>query len=806
MFSLKPFRTEAAGLPDLLQFAALIDAQTIVLKNGGLLCAFAYSGKDLESSTAYERNAVSGVVNRVLARLGSGWCTYHDAIRRQTQSYLPGTSHFPDPISKAIEAERRAHFETKGTVYESYYVLSFVWMPPTETSQRVADWMYDTDNEQSMQSIADRHLAYFRASIKNIVDQLSGFTSLRPLGEYTIEDEDGNSRKGHELLQYLNFTVSGNDHPIALPEQPMFLDSIIGGYDLVTGTIPRVDRKYIGVVALDGFPPSTYPGILADLDLLPMEYRWSNRYIYLDAGQATSALHSFRRKWLQKVRGFKDQILQEEKGPVNQDALSMTSDADVAIGEAQGGLTVFGYFSSNIVVFCRTTEQADAACREISRLVNNRGFVARTEEINSVEAYLGSIPGHGEYNVRRPFISTRNLADIIPLSAIWAGAPNAVCPMYPTDSPALMQCEAAGATPFRLNLHIGDVGHTAILGPTGTGKSTLLAVLQAQFLRYPKATVFSFDKRYSSYVLCKAVGGSHFDIADPASKHSFCPLAHIDEDAELVWANEWLTKLIEVQEVAVTPSMRNSIHDALVRLRASPKRSLTEFVGSVQDMGIRDALKPYTLAGQMGALLDGEEDELAFSSFNVFELEELMGLGEKNLLPVLSYLFHRIERRMTGQPVFLVLDEAWVALGHPAFREQLREWFKELRKANCAVILATQSLSDLSNSGIADVVIESCATKLLLPNPSAQEAVSRPLYEGLLGLSGKQLSLIANATPKRHYYYISVAGRRLFELALGPITLAFCGAAGREVKQQVDQLIQLRGEQWTDAWVALRKA
>lgn len=806
MFSLKPFRSTAAGLPDLLQFAALVDEYTVVLKNGGLLRSFAYSGKDLESANAYERNAVAGAVNRVLKRLGSGWCTYHDAIRREALAYLPGVSHFPDPVTRAIEAERREHFETKGLVYESYYVLTFLWMPPTETSQRVADWMYDTDGAPNKRSAADRHLAYFHAAIGNIIDQLRGFTSLRPLGEYDIEDEDGSVRRGHELLQYLNLAISGNDHPVALPERPMYLDSAIGGYDLVTGVVPRVGSKFIGVVALDGFPPSSYPGILSDLDALPMQYRWSNRFIYLDSGDATSALNTYRRKWQQKVRGFKDQIFQEEKGPINQDALAMTADADVALAEAQGGTTVFGYFSSVVIVFCASIEQTDEACREISRLINNRGFVARIETINSVEAYLGAIPGHTEYNVRRPFLSTRNVADIVPLSAIWAGATHAVCPMYPPQAPALMQCEAAGATPFRLNLHIGDVGHTAILGPTGTGKSTLLAMLQAQFMRYPGATVFSFDKRYSSYALCKAVGGTHYDITDEKAEHSFCPLADIHEEAELVWANEWLTQLIGVQNIPVTPEMRNEIHDALVRLRASPTRSLTEFCASAQDMGIRQALQPYTLAGQMGALLDGDQDAMGFSRFNVFELEELMGMGERNLLPVLTYLFHRIERRMQGQPVFVVLDEAWVALGHPVFRAQLREWFKELRKANCAVILATQSLSDLSNSGIADVVIESCATKILLPNPSAQDAVSRPLYQDLMGLTGRQLSLLASATPKRHYYYISTAGRRLFELAMGPVALAFCGAAGREIKTQVDQFIESKGDQWTAAWIAHRSS
>ncbi|MGB7183984.1 MAG: hypothetical protein WBD51_18735, partial [Burkholderiaceae bacterium] len=346
MLALKPFRTKAAGLPDLLQFAALIDETTILLKNGALLCAFAYSGKDLESSSAYERNAVAGAVNRILGRLDSGWVTYHDAVRLETSAYLGGRSRFPDPISQAIEDEREAYFKQQGTVYENYYVVSFQWLPPVQTQQRVADLMYTTDGNVTKRTASEQHLNYFKTSVANVVDQLESFTGMRALGEEVLENEDGTTTTYHELLRYLNFSVSGHDHPIALPDRPMYLDSLIGGYDLVTGVIPRVDDNYIGVVAIDGFPTESYPGILADLDGLPMQYRWSNRFIYLDSNEAVGELTKYRRKWAQKVRGFKDQIMNEEKGPVNVDALSMTVDIDDAMSEAQGGMVAYGFYTS----------------------------------------------------------------------------------------------------------------------------------------------------------------------------------------------------------------------------------------------------------------------------------------------------------------------------------------------------------------------------------------------------------------------------------------------------------------------------
>ena len=126
-----------------------------------------------------------------------------------------------------------------------------------------------------------------------------------------------------------------------------------------------------------------------------------------------------------------------------------------------------------------------------------------------------------------------------------------------------------------------------------------------------------------------------------------------------------------------------------------------------------------------------------------------------------------------------------------------------LRKANCLVLLATQSLSDAARSGILDVLTESCATKIFLPNPNAREESATALYQGM-GLNARQIEIIASATPKRHYYYVSEQGRRLYELALGPIALAFCGASGKEDLERIRKLQAQFGDGWVEHWLNAR--
>ncbi len=221
------------------------------------------------------------------------------------------------------------------------------------------------------------------------------------------------------------------------------------------------------------------------------------------------------------------------------------------------------------------------------------------------------------------------------------------------------------------------------------------------------------------------------------------------------------------------------------------------------------ALAAYTLEGPIGALLDARVDGIEPASFTVFELEDLMALGERTLIPVLLTLFRQFERSLDGQPALLLLDEAWVMLGHPVFREKIREWLKVLRKTNCAVVLATQSLSDAVRSGLLDVLLESCPTKILLPNEEADKRGSdslpgpRDLYT-LIGLNDTEIDLLKSVVKKRHYYYTSPEGRRLFELGLGPVALAFTAVSSREDVARVRALVKAHGPDWPGHWLEER--
>jgi len=356
---------------------------------------------------------------------------------------------------------------------------------------------------------------------------------------------------------------------------------------------------------------------------------------------------------------------------------------------------------------------------------------------------------------------------MMPLSSVWAGPKR----NEHLDAPPLLVTKTNGATPFRLSLHQGDVGHSIIIGPTGAGKSVLLSLIAMQFRRYKDSQIYIFDKGGSARTATLVMGGTWFDLGTD-SVCAFQPLATIDDKNKRAWAHEWVCSLIAHEQVSLTPDIKDAVWSSLCSLAQAPikERTLTGLVALLQSNELRQALQPYTLNGPHGRLLDADEDKLNLGDVQCFEMEELMHTKSATL-PTLTYLFHRLEMRFDGRPSLLILDEAWVFLDDPEFSSRIREWLKTLRKRNVSVIFATQSLSDIANSSIAPAIIESCPSRIFLPNERATEPQQKKIYEQF-GLNERQVEIISQAIPKREYYFQSRNGNRLFDLGLGSVALA----------------------------------
>jgi type IV secretion system protein TrbE len=787
MKNLKEYRDNATGFADLLHYASLVADGIVLSKDGSLLAGWYYRGLDMESSSPAELEAMTARLNSILSRFGNGWMLQVDSIRHSLAGYAK-QGYFPDRTTATIDSERREQYLKEGNHFSTKYAIILTYVPPLKSDGFLAGISGESSKGRGS------YITLFEEQCNDFERSLTSIFGKHIERMRRIRVSDSVPYYQDRLLSYLHYCVTGITQPIALPTIPMFLDNLIGGDDFIAGMEPQIGERHIRAITIDGFPAESYPGILNMLHSIPIDYRWNTRFIFMDAERAQSLINRIRKKWKQKAKGLKDQLMDTATGPINHDALEMAADAEGALSDSSSGLVRFGHYTSVIILMDKDRETIEESCNHIAKNIRDLGFAARIETVNAIEAYLGSLPGHGYYNIRKSLLHTLNLADLLPITAIWQGHNHNPCPFYPKDSPPLLYAATTGTTPFYLSLHSGDVGHTLILGPTGAGKSVLLATIMAQHLRYKDAQVFCFDKGYSAYTLCMAAGGDHYEPAAENSSLHFAPLAMIHNDAERAWAAEWIELLLSLQKIDITSVHRNAIHDALLLLMQSSSRTLTDFQSKLQDKTLRDALRPYTLQG-MGRLLDERKDGLKDGKLQVFEMQELMERGGHYIQPVLSYLFHRIEQRLDGSPTLIVLDEAWICLENKLFQNKIREWLKVLRKANAAVVFATQSITDISNSPICDVIYESCVTKILLPNPEANLGSAKVQYEKL-GLNEHQIHMIATAEKKRHYYYLSPEGKRFFELGLGQVALSFLAASGKEELRNVRELIGEYGELW----------
>lgn len=811
MLSLKAFKRRGAGFNDLLNWAALIDDGIVQGKDGSLLSGWWFRGPDIASSTADERNALCVRVNAALTRLSGGWAMWVDAARTEATGYPNrDASFFPDPISQMIDVERREQFEAESTHFENDYVLLVQYTPPLRRNSRVLDIIYDEDPSER-QNPAERILLQFSKDLATIEDAIGDAVHLRRMRSFIISDPvDGSEHLSDELVNYLNFCLTGEAMALKIPSDGAYLDTVLDLREFWPGDVPLYGEDYIACVKIQGFPEESFPQILDSLDHLQICYRWSSRFIVLEQYEAVSELHKYHRKWKQRVRGFVAQVFRTQSGTINEDALQMTQEAQSALKVAQSGLATYGFHTALVAlrnpdpIILR--EQGRFVVQEIQRL----GFAASVESFNAVEAWLGSLPAHPIPNVRRPLEHTDNLSNMLPLASVWSGSPVHPNPLYPPNSPPLFFAKTTGATPFRCSLHSSDIGHVIMFGPTGAGKSTALAMFLASQLRYQGATICALDKGRSLKTIALACGGLHYEIAGEDSP-SFCPLADLETEFDLAASADWVAICFELQHRRPPlPHHTDAIHRALTLLRESEDRSITHFIATVQDHEVREAMHYYSLAGTMGHLYDAEHDGLSEHHLVVHEIGELMALKDVASIPAILHIFRKFRRQLKGQPALLIIDEAWIAFGSQLMSEKLREALKEFRKLCCGVIMATQSLSDAVRSGLIDVLIESCPYRIFLPNAeaavtgTAEHPGPRDLYLAM-GLNPVQIDIIRYATPKRHLYVTSPEGRRLIELGLGPIALAFCGVSDPKDLARIDVLRQRYGDSWMHQWIAERQ-
>jgi type IV secretion system protein TrbE len=761
-------------------------------KDGSFSATYRFQGPDRSSSTDEQLNSLVSQFSRAFAPYVNSWTFHIDLVRRPAPGY-PSVGAFPDPVTRLLDAQRREAYLAAGALFETQTFLTCTFRPAPEVYQRVLLRLQQGVEEE--QRAWTDSLSSFMQQVQALAGRLGSVVRVYPLSVT-------------EQLSHLHSCLSGSNGTILDPGPGVFLDQVLANRSFTTGWQPRLDDLHLTPVAINHLPGTIPPAHLDALNDLPFPYRLSVRLSPLGSREAQTIISRYTQTWFWGQKSARDLLTtkdrEDREDPFkNQHAVEMMHDAAAATATNQAGEHRFAYFTAVVLVPGSTRAESSERAAHLAKLLEDRGYSTRVETYNATAAYHGSIPGQSSANLRAPLLNLLPCSALAPLTALWPGLGKHPCSFYPATSPPILVGRTEGSTPFRLYLHSGDLGHTIVVGPPGAGKSTLLVSLAAGHLRYPQSRVYLFDRDLSALLFARATGARHYDIGDEGV--SFQPLRHLESTADRASALTWLQALVALQLPRVSVAQSAALDKALADLAVLDPhlRTLSVFQSQISDKELRHALQPFT-NGPYAGLLGADQDTLEADRLQVFEMRKLMDLDPKVHLPVLMYLLNRIDRDLDGSPTLIVLDEAGIALLHPVFANRIRDWALTLRKRNAAIVLALQALSQLGDSDSFGMLLQSCPTRIFLPNDAATSPAVAPFYAAC-GLNPRQIEVIARARRKSEYYFANPDGARLFGLALTPAELAFYGTLPGQSLQETHEAMRAamaqHGSAWPVAWL-----
>jgi type IV secretion/conjugal transfer VirB4 family ATPase len=750
---------------DVLNWGSLVNPGMVVCKDGSFVAGWEVRGLDTESIEP-------AMLEALLARLGRGLSNFSEGdtfwmrLDRRPFVALKTSSDETLPIGvRLLEEDSKAQL-VDGCLFSNALHLCIQHVPA------------DPNAPISEQVEEFERLA---AAVEN---RLGSALRLRRLSSSKIQRAKGQDVLTDELVDHLASVVSGRARKLRLAKETehMYLDSFLAvdfKQDDLDSFI-EVDGRVCAVLSIEGLPAEYPEEVLEELERLDFEYGWVSRFAPQSRAKTRATVKALRKQWRQSGADMKAQIAGTGGGDTDVYADAMAQEIeDITYDVGRSG-AVYGSFASTLIIFApegSDLKEMRLAVERINGALQDVGFMMREERQSALEVFLSTLPGHGHRRPRDVYLSSRNFADLLPIRTLWKGEEYCPSPYFPSKSPSLMQGRSASGELFRFNLHHGDAGHTMIFGPTRAGKSVLLGAIVGNFLKYPSAQVIFFDKGRSIQRTSHVFEGSFTDFGGEHG-HGVAPIEHVltlGRD----WAVRWLIQMMRGGGVDVTTDQIKEIGECVDSMTETKKFSLNVVRNFLSSKDMRTVVDKYLAS----SVLNTPSTSLDWKPLTVFETHELFDADEATAVLVLDYLFAAVEKRFTGQPTLLVLDEAWSFLGHEIFSERLRRWLKEAAKSNVAIIIATQSLEDVVSSSLVSALSEGCFTKIYLPNAGAKTELASEQYKAL-GVNEAQIDLIAGMVPKQDYYLVKPGVARVIDFAFGELTLSMVGQTSKAQSTQ----------------------
>lgn len=781
------------SLSELLPWVTLLTPSIVYCKDGSILGVLEIRGVDLEGRSGQEIDHAAYTVERALKALDDRHNILWLSVRRKQTIDADGDDD-------QVRLNALYHEWKRGEEFYSMRDYMVIGLRPPAVSSRIfapavnalageTSWGEAVRAMFSGGGHASLSLNQFAAqceSLESVISQISG--NLPAFSARRLE--------GDSLLGMLHGLASPASPPQRVRFDPLrgYLDTALGGdtlsvdADHVVFRGPAQSRRMAAMVIKE-WPASsagyeeTYPELLAPLLSLPAEYTLARLFRPLSPDKSRSHVSAIRRHHIMRATSLFNHLRTAmSSGPVvvHQDParLEDANQAGDALNEVTTGLT--GWLSTTLLLYADNERSLDAAVETATKRLAHAGLISFRETLHALSSWACSLPGNWEESLRYIWATGANAADLSPIVTLSEGEPvNAhLSEQSRRTQPALAAFRTNHGTAYWFNFHRHDVGHSLVIGPSGAGKSVLMNFLLTRWQQYAPCQTYIFDKDKSCYITTVANGGQYLDPA--AGGMAMNPMAGLESDADWEWFVSWLEILLTHRQNDLTTGDDKAIRDAVEAVRRlDPDTRRLKSLALVLPGRLSERLTAWVEGGQYARWFDHAEDSFALERFVTIAMDDLFRQPSV-ARAFLEYAFFRINRRMTGDPTIIYLEEAWFALSDPLFAARIENWLRTLRKKNGVIVMASQNLDELSRSAAFAAISDNMPTRIFLANPNVDSHA--PLYMERFGLRPAQLAIIRQASAKRDYLITNTDHSRLVHAQFPARILAYLRSDQRAIR------------------------
>jgi type IV secretion/conjugal transfer VirB4 family ATPase len=689
-----------------------------------------------------------------LKSFGEGFHVYQ-YLFKTNRPEIPFARYDDELIDAAID-QRRQYFESKrDRLYEVelFYVivlegarsktgiLSALGRMPRDPQGafRELKAQFTNDNMKVLlRQQIDADMVRLEQCVQNFIRHLADLMPIQ------VQGQQAQFSFFRRLLNFDDWRIAGK------PQSTQYLD-----FQVVNSNIEaerdhlRVGDHFVRILTMKEAIAETRPLVLDRLFKIEGNFYVVTEWTPLSMAKARKEVDKRRRHFNMSKSGFVSQLGSDPAKTNQRDVLiDESKQADIEnLGEclrALGDGQALGDFSLTVVLYSTDLQTINQEMGEFTGVFTNADGALFTETYNQLNALFATVPGNYAQNLRKMYLLNSNYADLSFLFTIHPG--EKTNPHLRSEYLAVLETD--NATPYYLNLHNGEVAHTLILGMTGSGKSFLCNFLLTNAQKYrPQTYIFDIGGSFQS--LTEIFGGTYLNVGQESRDFTINPFSLPESKENLQFLFSFFRVLIEGNDKRYKLDFKEErkLWEAIERMYvvAPEQRTLSTFSQIIGEL--KERLHRWTKEGQYGFLFDNVEDTLSFSKFQTFNFAGWSDAPEV-LEPLLFYVLHRASNEIANPEKLatfktFLLDEAWLFIKNETIRSYIVAAQKTWRKHNAAMILATQSIKELEESGMLAIVAESCPTKIFLANPE----MNRQVYREAFHLNDTEIDIIADLIP-----------------------------------------------------------